>query len=121
MTPARLIPAAALVALVALFAAATAGCAVKVDGQNKVDVGPYDFTRYGKSEFDASRVPPTKSHEEARQKLTEAYAEIHRLNDIVRNMEKDNEKLDRKLSKAEDELDEARDELEELKERRRPG
>jgi hypothetical protein len=42
---------------------------------------------------DASQVPPTASHEEARQKLAEAYAEIRRLKDKVADLEKDKREL----------------------------
>ena len=42
---------------------------------------------------DASQAPPTSSHEEARQKLAEAYAEIRHLQNKVADLEKDKREL----------------------------
>jgi outer membrane murein-binding lipoprotein Lpp len=42
---------------------------------------------------DASQVPPTATHEEARQKLAEAYAEIRHLQSKVADLEKDKKEL----------------------------
>lgn len=42
---------------------------------------------------DASQAPPTQTHEEARQKLAEAYAEIRHLQGKVANLEKDKREL----------------------------
>jgi outer membrane murein-binding lipoprotein Lpp len=42
---------------------------------------------------DASQVPPTKTHEEARQKLAEAYTEIRYLQSKVADLEKDKKEL----------------------------
>ncbi len=42
---------------------------------------------------DASQVPPTSTHEEARQRLAEAYAEIRRLEGKIAGLEKDKREL----------------------------
>jgi chromosome segregation ATPase len=44
---------------------------------------------------DASSVPPTRTHEEARQKLADAYAEIRSLQSDVTKLEQDKKDLKR--------------------------
>ncbi|HVP09931.1 MAG TPA: hypothetical protein VMV94_01950 [Phycisphaerae bacterium] len=63
------------------------GCVnVKAPEQINVGTGPHH-------PVDASQVPPTKTHEEARQKLAEAYAEIRYLQSKVADLEKDKKEL----------------------------
>jgi hypothetical protein len=51
---------------------------------------------------DPSQVPPTNSHEEARQELAEAYAEIRYLRGKVADLEEDKDHLERKLDDCRD-------------------
>lgn len=78
-----------LVAAVALVAgAASFGCVqAKAPERIDIDVGG------GHDPIDTSRVPPTASHEEARQKLAEAYREIDRLRKEVDGLKKDKKEL----------------------------
>ena len=87
-----------LLALLVVIAAFTitpglVGC-VNVQAPD-VNVG----SRPGRRQIDTSRLPPTRSHEEARQKLGEAYERIDYLEDKVGDLEKDKRK-------AKDERDE---------------
>lgn len=69
------------------------GC-VNVKAPDEVHVGGG-----GRRPVDASNVPPTRSHEEARQYLAEAYDEIRYYQDKVRRLEDDK----RELKKEKDE------------------
>ncbi len=64
-----------------------AGC-VNIDAPD-ISVG----SSSGRRPIDASRVPPTKSHDEARQKLAESYERIRYLEAKIRDLEEDKEKL----------------------------
>jgi outer membrane murein-binding lipoprotein Lpp len=80
-----------LAALIPAGVVATAfilsGC-VNVKAPEEINVGT------GRHQpVDASQVPPTKTHEEARQKLAEAYAEIRHLQSKVADLEKDKKEL----------------------------
>ena len=58
-----------------------------------------DFSGWRNESFDASQVPKTNSHEEAKSELEKAYAQIRHLNRKV-------EKLEESKRKAKDERDE---------------
>jgi TolA-binding protein len=80
-----------LVALVPVTVVAMAfilsGC-VNLKAPEQINVGT------GRHQpVDAGQVPPTKTHEEARQKLAEAYAEIRYLQSKVADLEKDKKEL----------------------------
>ena len=96
------------------------GCRVDVAGGNDVKVAPYDFTeefRGGGSEsrFDARQVPPTQTHEECREELTRAYAEIRRLTNMIHDLRDENRDLEADVKEAERERDAMEDELDRLK------
>jgi len=86
--------------LALLIAAATfavlIGCA-----DIKVDVPDYSY----RPKVDARQVPPTKSHSDCRQRLTEAYSYIRHLEDKVDDLKKDKKKLKDKIDHLEDRLD----------------
>lgn len=107
----------ACTAAVLLFAP---GCRVDVAGGNDVKVGPYDFTEEyrgggSKPPFDARQVPPTQTHEECREELTKAYAEIRRLTIMIHDLRDENEGLEADVKEAERERDAMEDELDRLK------
>ena len=79
---AALIPAGVVAAAFIL-----SGC-VNVKAPEEINVGTGHH-----QPVDASQVPPTKTHEEARQKLAEAYAEIRHLQSKVADLEKDKKEL----------------------------
>jgi hypothetical protein len=106
-------------AAVILFVAPA--CKVDLDGGNDVKVAPYDFTeefRNGgesKPAFDARQVPPTHTHEECRDELTKAYAEIRRLTNMIHDLREENRGLEADVEKAEDERDTMEEELDRLR------
>ncbi len=65
-----------------------AGC-VNIDTPDQINVG----SSSGRRPIDSSRVPPTKSHEEARQKIAQSYERIRYLEAKVRDLEKDKDEL----------------------------
>lgn len=67
----------------------------------------------GREHVDASSVPPTKDHEEARQKLAEAYAEIRSLRSKVDKLENDKKDLKRERDGYKKERDDCRKEAKE--------
>ena len=75
------------ISVLAIFLAG-AGC-VNVKAPEEINVGS------GRRPVDASSVPATHSHDEARQRLAEAYDEIRYLNSKVHNLEDDKDKLKR--------------------------
>lgn len=76
-----------LLAVVGTAVIASAGC-VNLKAPEQINVGT------GRHEpVDASKVPPTSSHEEARQKLAEAYGEIQHLQSKVAGLERDKREL----------------------------
>jgi hypothetical protein len=76
------------VLLLAGGVAAGAGC-VSVKAPERINFQPHAEVA------DPSQVPPTYSHEEAREKLAEAYAEIRYLRDKVSDLEEDKDELKR--------------------------
>ena len=64
----------------------------------------------GREHVDASSVPATRDHEEARQKLDEAYAEIRSLRSKVDKLEGDKKDLKRERDGYKKERDECRKE-----------
>ena len=81
--------ASALVAAVLGIAACLGGC-MTVKAPETIDIG---IERH--QPVDTTRVPPTASHEEARQRLAEAYGEVRYLQAKVRDLEEDKAKLRR--------------------------
>jgi outer membrane murein-binding lipoprotein Lpp len=79
--------AALLPAAVVVTAFMLAGC-VNVKAPDEINIGSGHH-----QPVDASKVPPTKTHDEARQKLAEAYEEIRYLQGKVADLEKDKKKL----------------------------
>jgi len=67
------------------------GC-VNVKAPERIDVGGGGP---GREPIDTSRVPPTASHEEARQRLGEAYERIRYLEGKVHGLEEDKRDLKR--------------------------
>ena len=63
-----------------------AGC-VSVKAPEKISIGDHPHR------VDSTRVPRTRSHEEARQRLAEAHERIHYLEAKVTRLERDKEKL----------------------------
>lgn len=61
---------------------------------------------------DASSVPPTRDHAEARQKLAEAYDEIQHLQRRIRDLESDKASCKRKLKDCERKYDDLKDRYE---------
>jgi len=76
-----------------------AGC-LQVQAPKEINVG----TGRGHEPIDTSRVPPTQSHEEARQKLAEAYDRISYLEGKVRGLEKDKRELKSDLEECKDKM-----------------
>jgi len=75
------------IGLVALgLAAAASGC-VSVKAPERINYQSHAEVA------DPSQVPPTESHEHARQKLAEAYSEIRYLRGKVRDLEDDKREL----------------------------
>jgi len=64
------------------------GC-INVKAPEEINVG----SSPGRQPIDTSRLPRTQSHEEARQKLAEAYQRIDYLEDKVRDLDKDKREL----------------------------
>ncbi len=77
-----------------------AGC-VSIKAPEEV----YIANRNRPERIDSSRVPPTNSHEEARQKLAEAYERNRFLEDKV-------QKLEREMRKLKDDRDEYKEKYE---------
>jgi outer membrane murein-binding lipoprotein Lpp len=104
-----------LVLCSAIAALVAAGC-VSVGTPREIsvntDVG-------GRPPVDASSVPPTRDHEEARQKLAEAYAEIRSLRSRVDRLERDKKELKRERDGYKDERDECREAMDEAQEHRK--
>jgi len=74
-----------------------AGC-VSVKAPEQITIG-------GREPVDAREVPPTSSHEQARQELARAYAEIRRLQRRVQELEGDKRELElenRRLERGQD-------------------
>ncbi|MCA9244374.1 MAG: hypothetical protein KDA32_10495 [Phycisphaerales bacterium] len=68
---------------------ASVGC-ISVKAPERITVGSG-----GSRPVDTSRVPPTRDHAHAREKLAEAYARIDYLEDELRDCEKDKRELER--------------------------
>jgi hypothetical protein len=83
-----------VVASIITFALGTVGC-VNVKAPEQVYVERH-------RPVDASQVPPTSSHEEARQRLGEAYGEIRHLQARNNELERDRSKLRRELEDCRD-------------------
>lgn len=64
------------------------GC-LNVQAPEKIEIG----SGRGREPIDTSRIPETRSHEEARQKLAEAYERIKYLEGKVNSLEKDKREL----------------------------
>jgi predicted RNase H-like nuclease (RuvC/YqgF family) len=77
--------------LITLLAPLSAGC-LNVQTPREISVNTDVGTR---ERVDTSSVPPTASHEEARQKLANAYAEIRSLRSDVASLERDKKDLKR--------------------------
>jgi TolA-binding protein len=91
-----------LVSLVAL----AAGC-ISVGAPPEISVN----TDVGRREHvDTSSVPPTRDHEEARQRLAEAYSEIRSLRSKVDKLERDKKDLKRERDGFKQERDDCRKE-----------
>ena len=73
-----------------------AGC-INLKAPERIDIGGRNA-----EPVDSSRVPPTANHDEARRELTRAYQRIQQL-------ERDNERLDRKAADYKRERDECRE------------
>ncbi len=94
-----------VLAAVVMCLPALAGC-VNVKAPENIQVG-------GRSEpVDASKVPPTRDHAEARQKLAEAYAEIRHLQEEVRDLEEDKASYKRKYKECERKYEDLKDRYE---------
>ena len=63
-------------------------------------------------DVDASRVPPTATHEEARAELEKAYRQLRYLEDRVRRLEADNRELEAERDEYEDKYDRLKDKYE---------
>ncbi len=87
MPKARLLLVLAVAACLAI-GIGLAGC-VNIDTPDEINIG----SSSGRRPIDASRVPPTKSHDEARRKLAESYERIRYLEAKIRDLEEDKEKL----------------------------
>ena len=64
---------------------------------------------------DTSSVPPTGSHEEARQRLADAYAEIRSLRSDVAKLERDKKELKRERDDCRDELKQVEKDLKKMR------
>ncbi len=78
------------------------GC-LSVKAPDEINIGS---SRPGRRPIDTRRVPPTRTHEEARQKLAQAYDRIHYLEGEVRSLKKDLDDLEDDLEDMEEERDE---------------
>lgn len=86
---------------------ATAGCVeVKAPEEIHVNQSP------GRAPIDTSRIPPTGSHEEARQRLAEAYQRIQYLEGKVHSLERDKQELKHERDEYEDRYDQLKDRYE---------
>jgi len=84
------LPLVCAAALAATLVMGIAGC-VNVQAPEKIEIGG----RRGSEPIDTSRLPPTASHEEARERLAEAYDRIAYLEAKVRDLEEDKRELKR--------------------------
>ena len=84
-----------------------AGC--KVEAPREINVGT-DYGRSRQTRIDSTQVPATTSHAEARQELKKAYYRIGQL-------ERDNERLQRKYDECKDKYERAKDKYEDLKDK----
>jgi outer membrane murein-binding lipoprotein Lpp len=89
-----------------LGALSAAGC-LNVTTPREISVNTDVGTR---EHVDAGSVPPTKTHEEARQKLADAYAEIRSLQSDVAKLERDRKDLKRERDAYKNERDDCRKE-----------
>ncbi|MFH1419612.1 MAG: hypothetical protein ABII12_15150 [Planctomycetota bacterium] len=91
--------------LAAAFSAALfiGGC-ISVKAPEEINVGSQR-----RRPADTSRVPHTSSHEEARQKLAEAYEEIRHLENKARDLENDKRKCKRERDEYKDKYEHLRD------------
>lgn len=90
--------------LVCVGIVASVGC-VSLEAPEQINVNQSP----GRAPIDTSRVPPTRSHEEARHRLAEAYQRIDYLEAKVRDLDHDKEKLKRELDEYEDRYDRLKD------------
>jgi TolA-binding protein len=81
-----------IVSVVTVFALAMVTGCLNVTTPREISVNTDVGTR---EHVDASSVPPTRTHEEARQKLADAYAEIRSLQSDVTKLERDKKDLKR--------------------------
>lgn len=63
----------------------------------------------GHARIDTSHIPPTRSHEEARQRLAEAYERINYLEAKVRELRHDKDELKRERDQYEDRYEHLKD------------
>lgn len=91
---------AKLAGIRAMVMGAAAGVALAIGAFGCVSVKAPERIEVNRRErVDASQVPPTSSHEEARQRLAEAYAEIRHLRAKVADLEEDKAELRRELDR----------------------
>ena len=83
----------------------TPGC-VSVKAPERINIG---HERHRRGSVDTRSIPETSSHEDARRKLGEAYAEIDYLRDKNRDLEKDKRELKRELDGCEHRMDRLED------------
>jgi len=88
----------ACLALLAAGVFAGSAC-VSVKAPERINIQPHPAVA------DPSQVPPTASHEEARQRLAEAYAEIRYLRDKVYRLDNENERLEHERDRYKDMCD----------------
>lgn len=74
----------------------TSGC-VSVKAPERITVGSS-----GSRPVDTSRVPPTRDHADARERLAEAYARIDYLEDELRDCESDKREMKREMERYDD-------------------
>lgn len=82
------------------------GC---VQAPREINVGT-DYGRSRQTRIDSTQIPATSSHAEARQELKKAYYRIGQL-------ERDNERLQRKYDECKDKYERAKDKYEDLKDK----
>ncbi|MBN2560890.1 MAG: hypothetical protein JXQ75_08170 [Phycisphaerae bacterium] len=99
------LPVSLVVAVLLTVTFGMAGC-INVKAPENVTVGG---APRGRQPIDTSRLPPTRSHEEARQKLAEAYERIGYLEDKVRDLEEDKDKLKDKCDEYKRKYERAKD------------
>lgn len=102
----------AALASVGLWAMA-AGC---YSGDVKVDLGSGERAQRP-SGVDSQRIPETSSHEDARQKLREAYAYIQQVEDERNDLKHDLKKCERDKDELDDEIERLEDRLERCEDR----